>query len=423
MITENGETFFLLGDKKLPSLQIELVTADGKLARHQFPRLELVTCLTDAHKNQIMCTIDISSESVKLQDLMRHAERIYEGVHRQQRAEAAISKYVSRGAAHRHLTRDYERLGWLLAVALNAVLLATAPSCVSSVALATRALGALALACYALRVAQARALTGETAGLANLACAALNLSVSHFWGACLLLNIVRLSPRLQNIAKACFLPIIDLVMVGVVLLCVVYVFAVLVFVAFAADLGDRAADCASLWGCFKMTLSGGVRNFGGVSDVLTPSNGGARVAFDLLCFAVVGLVMSLFGGIIRDTFASLREETAQRIDRLCSKAFISGLDRTQIGDELWTRIAERDQPVWNYVLFVWYLWENEKHRWHHDDELEAFVLECVKARDPKWLPMGRALCLPNDSRPAPSLEEQVALLQKTVEALVKQQSK
>ena len=58
-----------------------------------------------------------------------------------------------------------------------------------------------------------------------------------------------------------------------------------------------------------------------------------------------------------------------------------------------------------------------------DDELEAFVLECVKARDPKWLPMGRALCLPNDSRPAPSLEEQVALLQKTVEALVKQQSK
>ena len=74
----------------------------------------------------------------------------------------------------------------------------------------------------------------------------------------------------------------------------------------AADLGDRAADCASLWGCFKMTLSGGVRNFGGVGDVLTPSNGGARVAFDLLCFAVVGLVMSLFGGIIRDTFAALR---------------------------------------------------------------------------------------------------------------------
>ena len=33
MITENGETFFLLGDKKLPSLQIELVTADGKLVR------------------------------------------------------------------------------------------------------------------------------------------------------------------------------------------------------------------------------------------------------------------------------------------------------------------------------------------------------------------------------------------------------
>ena len=101
--------------------------------------------------------------------------------------------------------------------------------------------------------------------------------------------------------------------------------------------------------------------------------------------------MSLFGGIIRDTFAALREDAMKRIECMCSKAFISGLDRKQIGDELWTRIAERDQPVWNYVLFVWYLWENEKHRWHQDDELEAFVLECVKASDPKWLPMGRAV--------------------------------
>ena len=259
MITENGETFFLLGDKKLPSLQIELVTADGKLVRHQFPRLELVTCLTDAHKNQIMGTIDISSESAALQGSYaarrahlrgRPPPAARRGGHLQVRvarggasapdARLRVPRLAPRGRAQRRTPRD------------------------GAVARVVRRLGdaragALALACTRCASPRARALTGETAGLVNLAWAALNLSVSHFWGACLLLNIVHLSPRLQNIA-ACFLPIIDLVMVGVVLLCVVYVFAVLVFVAFAADLGDRAADCASLWGCFKMTLSGGVRS-------------------------------------------------------------------------------------------------------------------------------------------------------------------
>ena len=159
----------------------------------------------------------------------------------------------------------------------------------------------------------------------------------------------------------------------------------------------------------------------GVGDALRLSTAETRVGFDLLFFAIVGGLLTMFGGVCSNTFGELRSQTMKRIGSMMSTTFISGLDVKQIGHENFAKIQNEDQPMWNYVLFVWYLWENEKHHWHHDDALEDFVLECVKANDVKWLPTGRALRLPNDTRPPPSLEEQVALLQKTVEALVKQQ--
>lgn len=94
------------------------------------------------------------------------------------------------------------------------------------------------------------------------------------------------------------------------------------------DPKERACD--SLLMCIITTLNHGLRNGGGIGDVLrSPSSGEslfvARVIYDLLFFfIVIIIILNLIFGVIIDTFADLRSEKQQKEEILKNTCFICG---------------------------------------------------------------------------------------------------
>lgn len=91
---------------------------------------------------------------------------------------------------------------------------------------------------------------------------------------------------------------------------------------------ERACD--SLIMCIVTTMNQGLRNGGGIGDILrAPSSKEslfvARVIYDLLFFfIVIIIVLNLIFGVIIDTFADLRSEKQQKELILKNTCFVCG---------------------------------------------------------------------------------------------------
>ena len=99
----------------------------------------------------------------------------------------------------------------------------------------------------------------------------------------------------------------------------------------ATESGDtKERACDTLFICIITTLNQGLRNGGGIGDVLRPPSihepfFTARVVYDMLFFfIVIIIVLNLIFGVIIDTFADLRAEKQQKEDILKNSCFICG---------------------------------------------------------------------------------------------------
>lgn len=98
------------------------------------------------------------------------------------------------------------------------------------------------------------------------------------------------------------------------------------------ELKERACD--SMLMCIVTTLNQGLRNGGGIGDILrAPSSKEPlfvpRVIYDLLFFfIVIIIVLNLIFGVIIDTFADLRSEKQLKETTLKNTCFICGLNRS-----------------------------------------------------------------------------------------------
>lgn len=98
------------------------------------------------------------------------------------------------------------------------------------------------------------------------------------------------------------------------------------------EVKERACD--SMLMCIVTTLNQGLRNGGGIGDILrAPSSKEPlfipRVIYDLLFFfIVIIIVLNLIFGVIIDTFADLRSEKQQKETTLKNTCFICGLNRS-----------------------------------------------------------------------------------------------
>lgn len=93
----------------------------------------------------------------------------------------------------------------------------------------------------------------------------------------------------------------------------------------------KERSCDTLLMCIVTAVNQGVRNGGGLGDVLRyPSSKeplyAARVVYDLLYFfVVIIIVLNLIFGVIIDTFADLRSEKTTKEEILKNTCFICGM--------------------------------------------------------------------------------------------------
>uniref|UniRef100_A0A8C4M250 Inositol 1,4,5-trisphosphate receptor n=1 Tax=Equus asinus asinus TaxID=83772 RepID=A0A8C4M250_EQUAS len=167
--------------------------------------------------------------------------------------------------------------------------------------------------------------------------------------------------------------------------------------------------CDTLLMCIVTVLNQGLRNGGGVGDVLRrPSKDeplfAARVVYDLLFyFIVIIIVLNLIFGVIIDTFADLRSEKQKKEEILKTTCFICGLERDKFDNKT--------------VSFEEHI-KSEHNMWHY-----LYFLVLVKEKNLDWFPRMRAMSLVSNE--GDSEQNEIRNLQEKLEStmsLVKQLS-
>ncbi|KAJ8411304.1 hypothetical protein AAFF_G00173100 [Aldrovandia affinis] len=126
--------------------------------------------------------------------------------------------------------------------------------------------------------------------------------------------------------------------------------------------GDDGMErvCDTLLMCIVTVLNQGLRNGGGVGDMLRkPSKDeplfAARVVYDLLFFfIVIIIVLNLIFGVIIDTFADLRSEKQRKEEILKTTCFICGLERDKFDNKTvsFEEHITSEHNMWHYLYFL-----------------------------------------------------------------------
>lgn len=160
--------------------------------------------------------------------------------------------------------------------------------------------------------------------------------------------------------------------------------------------------CDTLLMCIITTLNQGLRNGGGIGDVLrSPSSREplfmARVVYDLLFFfIVIIIILNLIFGVIIDTFADLRSEKQQKEEILRNTCFVCGLERSAF-DNKNTSFEEHirhEHNMWHYLYFIVLV------RVKNPTEFtgpESYVFKMIHERNLDWFPRMRAMSLDAES--------------------------
>uniref|UniRef100_H2YYU6 Inositol 1,4,5-trisphosphate receptor n=1 Tax=Ciona savignyi TaxID=51511 RepID=H2YYU6_CIOSA len=172
---------------------------------------------------------------------------------------------------------------------------------------------------------------------------------------------------------------------------------------YLCDGGDSVEEnhCESLLMCIITTLNEGLRNGGGIGDILRkPSQSGilfmGRVVYDLLFFFIlIIIVLNLIFGVIIDTFADLRSEKQQKDDVLRNTCFICGLERKSFDNKtvsFETHVKE-EHNMWHYLYFVVLVKVKDPTEFTGP---ESYVYNQVKERLLEWFPRMQAMSLAAD---------------------------
>ncbi|PAA74143.1 hypothetical protein BOX15_Mlig001931g6 [Macrostomum lignano] len=169
--------------------------------------------------------------------------------------------------------------------------------------------------------------------------------------------------------------------------------------------GGKERHCDSLIMCIVTTLNEGLRNGGGIGDLLrkpsmTESRFLLRVLYDLcFYFIVIIIVLNLIFGVIIDTFADLRQEKQEKEEILRNSCFICGLNRSSFENRevSFEQHVQRDHNLWHYLYFVILVRVKDHTEFTGP---ESYVSQMMRARNLDWFPRMRTLALGLDGQAA-----------------------
>jgi hypothetical protein len=218
----------------------------------------------------------------------------------------------------------------------------------------------------------------------------------------LLYDILIKNPTSRDVLLAVVIPIKQLMATVVLGVFTVYSFSLIIYENFQDDLplagpigsGETRRRCQTLLSCFQFTLGEGLRNGGGVGDVLLGDKMGMRFIVDLVFFLLVIIILlNIIFGIIIDTFSELREEKKERQLDITEKCFICNIDKSvfdMVGNGVFTRHIEEEHSMWAYLSFMVFLRNQDKD---DDDGIEQYVRQCMETSDIGWFPVNKAMSL------------------------------
>ncbi|XP_076376142.1 inositol 1,4,5-trisphosphate receptor isoform X3 [Megalopta genalis] len=171
----------------------------------------------------------------------------------------------------------------------------------------------------------------------------------------------------------------------------------------------KERSCDSLVMCIVTTLNQGLRNGGGIGDILrAPSSTEplfvARVVYDLLFFfIVIIIVLNLIFGVIIDTFADLRSEKQQKELILKNTCFICGLNRSSFDNKTvsFEEHVKHEHNMWHYLYFIVLVKVKDPTEFTGP---ESYVYAMVKDRNLDWFPRLRAKSLAADEGEGEQIE-------------------
>ncbi|XP_019371248.1 PREDICTED: inositol 1,4,5-trisphosphate receptor type 2 isoform X3 [Gavialis gangeticus] len=156
--------------------------------------------------------------------------------------------------------------------------------------------------------------------------------------------------------------------------------------------------CDTLLMCIVTVLNQGLRNGGGVGDVLRkPSKDeplfAARVVYDLLFyFIVIIIVLNLIFGVIIDTFADLRSEKQKKEEILKTTCFICGLERDKFDNKTvsFEEHIKSEHNMWHYLYFIVLVKVKDPTEYTGP---ESYVAQMIAEKNLDWFPRMRAMSL------------------------------
>lgn len=105
------------------------------------------------------------------------------------------------------------------------------------------------------------------------------------------------------------------------------------------------------------------------------------------------ILLNILFGIIIDTFAQMRDEKKAIQDDKNNFCYICNLDRSTFDKEseggFESHIVD-DHYLWYYVFYIVHLETKDPTEM---TGIESYVHACYKAKDVKWIPRTKALCL------------------------------
>lgn len=221
----------------------------------------------------------------------------------------------------------------------------------------------------------------------------------------LLLDIIFRFPTLGNVLAAVLTnsnQILMTCMLGVIL---IYIFTYSGFLIDEDNFWDGFSSiyldykCHTLWEYFITNFNYGLRNGGGISDmILKPTYFDSsvyykRFIFDLLFFIVILIIIyNIAIGIIIDTFAELREKRKALEDDMNTKCFICSIERYVFDKNSYGYSAhiKQDHNVWQYLYFLVHLKCKDPTEFNG---IESYCAEQVINMYINWIPLNKAICL------------------------------
>merc|ERR1711988_208294 len=216
--------------------------------------------------------------------------------------------------------------------------------------------------------------------------------------AILLLDILMKSPTCRDVCNAVIHPIKQLTATVLLMLFTMFIFTFIFFDLYHDHF--KYGECNTLLRCSLVMLNFGVRNGGGLADILYEGENGPsnemswRFYIDFLYYVMVLIVLlNIVFGIIIDTFSELREEKKLQKEKTEDRCFICDIDKNkfeQLGAGSFDKhiMMGGDHNMWAYLQFIIFIEEQDQD---DDDGLEAYIRECIATNNLDWFPNRNAL--------------------------------